>query len=303
MSKNVDFDSLMSDVFGPSDDFMFEESMDDLDGPLYTDDDIEDELSIEGKCGEGACGEGKCGEGACGEGKCGESDDDDDDDEDDIDDEMDDIDDEDDIDDIDLSDISDDDLDAMAHSMRMDDMDDITPGDDDDAPVKLTPDEEVDADDMMQIAGSAALIRDELNANERAEFLENAQEVHTAIVEGFLTNMTLQDLKDSCNTMQVTESSEESEYTEAKMYSKTVVHFSKDARMRQLYAIAINSSARAHNDPDYLRYVKASRLKRFYRGKLRKKYHAEATKRMKVLFARLKASKSPTIKQLSKNMK
>ena len=286
-NRYPDFDSLMDDVFGASDDDLFYEDADmEDDEPLYTDDEIARELAIEGNCNED-----------------GDDDDDDDDDEDDIDDEMDDIDDEDDIDDIDLSDISDDDLDDMARSMN--DLDDLEDNTGDVEPVKLTPDEEVDADDMMQIAGSAALIRDELNANERAEFLENAQEVNTAIVEGFLTTMTLQDLRDSSNVMDVTESADddEEEYTEAKMYNKTVVHFSKDARMRQLYAIAINSSARAHNDPDYVRYAKASRLKRFYRSKLRKKYHNEATKRMKVLFARLKSSKSPTIKSLSKNMK
>ena len=51
-----------------------------------------------------------------------------------------------------------------------------------------------------------------------------------------------------------------------------------------------------------MKYKKACKIKKFYRAQMRQRYRSEATKRMKVLFARLKQSKSPIIKSLGKKV-
>lgn len=227
-----------------------------------------------------------------------EDDEDDDEDEDDLDDDGEDDEDgdvdDDDLDDIadDLENLSDDDLASLAHNLK----DAADAGVDSDEPeVSLTPDEEMHADDLMQVAGTAALIRGEMNAEERASLLESAGDCRVAMAEGFLNDAMLMDLR---------ESTEESDFgdafTEAKMYNKTTVRMSKNARLNQLFEIAVTTCARAHNDPDYAKYKKACKIKKFYRAKMRVRYRAEATKRMKVLFARLRQSKSPIIKGLAK---
>ena len=91
-------------------------------------------------------------------------------------------------------------------------------------------------------------------------------------------------------------------FTEAKIYNKTTVRMSKKARLNQLFEIAVITCARAHNDPAYAKYKKACKIKKFYRAQMRQRYRSEAMKRMKILFARLKQSKSPIIKSLGKKV-
>lgn len=219
---------------------------------------------------------------------------DDDDDEDDEDEDDDDEDEDDELGEMedDISGLSDEDLRRLEKDLKCD-----GGSCEDEEEVRLTPDEEIRADDMMQIAGAASLIRSEMNAEEKAELLESTEDIRYGMLEGFFSESFLVDLADSVAPADMDEM-----MTEAKIYNKTTVRMSKEARLAQLFAIAVNSSARAHNDPDYARYKKACKIKRAYAKKLRVKYKSEATKRMRVLFARLKSSKSPILKNLGKKV-
>lgn len=226
-----------------------------------------------------------------------ESDEDDDDDDDLGDD--DDEDDDDDIDDDDLEDMaddianmSDDDLNDMAHSLK-------EPPVPEGPEVSLTPDEEQHADDLMQVAGAAALIRGEMNAEERTSLVESVSDLRVGMTEGFFNDSLIMDLKESVADVTM---DDDDAFTESKIYNKTTVKMSKKARLNQLFEIAVITCARAHNDPSYMKYKKACKIKKFYRAQMRQRYRSEATKRMKVLFARLKQSKSPIIKSLGKKV-
>lgn len=224
-----------------------------------------------------------------------ESDDpDDDEDDDDLDDEDLDDDDDDDLgEDLDeIENMSDEDLNTLARGLKDDD---LVP---DGPEVSLTPDEEIRADDLMQIAGTAALIRGEMNAEERTSLLESVNDLRIGMSEGFFNDGLVLDIRESVDTG----ADDDEAFTESKMYNKTTVRMSKSARKNQLFEIAVITSARAHNDPDYIRYKKACKLKRLYRAKMRQRYRSEAIKRMKVLFARLRNSKSPIIKSLGKKV-
>ena len=231
-----------------------------------------------------------------------ESDDEDDDEDDDLDDDDDDDDDDeedDDVDDDDLDDMaddianmSDDDLNDMASSLK----EPMVP---DGPEVSLTPDEEMHADDLMQVAGTAALIRGEMNAEERTALVESVSDLRIGMTEGFLNDSLIMDLKESVSDATM---DDDDAFTEAKIYNKTTVRMSKKARLNQLFEIAVITCARAHNDPSYTKYKKACKIKKFYRAQMRQRYRSEAMKRMKILFARLKQSKSPIIKSLGKKV-
>ena len=233
-----------------------------------------------------------------------ESDDDDEDDDDDDEDEDDDLDDDEDEED---DDVDDDDLDDMADdiaNMSDDDLNDMAsslkePMVPDGPEVSLTPDEEMHADDLMQVAGTAALIRGEMNAEERTALVESVSDLRIGMTEGFLNDSLIMDLKESVSDATM---DDDDAFTEAKIYNKTTVRMSKKARLNQLFEIAVITCARAHNDPSYAKYKKACKIKKFYRAQMRQRYRSEAMKRMKILFARLKQSKSPIIKSLGKKV-
>lgn len=229
-----------------------------------------------------------------------DDDDEDDDEDDDLDDDVDDDGEEDDdVDDDDLDDMaddianmSDDDLNDMASSLK----EPMVP---DGPEVSLTPDEEMHADDLMQVAGAAALIRGEMNAEERTALVESVSDLRIGMTEGFLNDSLIMDLKESVSDATM---DDDDAFTEAKIYNKTTVRMSKKARLNQLFEIAVITCARAHNDPSYAKYKKACKIKKFYRAQMRQRYRSEAMKRMKILFARLKQSKSPIIKSLGKKV-
>lgn len=271
---NVNFDDLLDEVLNESTvSTLLEEEEDDLE-KLYSDKQIEKDLKLE---------------------------DDDDDDFDDDDDEVDpdDIDDDDMDDDLDsvmddLGDLTDDDLDQVADNLKDDDDED---DDDDVEQVRLNPDEEIEADNLMQVAGTASLIRSEMNMDERAEFLESSADLTTAKLEGFINDSVIQEMEEMSKPIDLEET-----FQEAKIYNKNTVRLNKEARLAQLFAIAVYSSARAHNDPEYKKWKKAKKVARYYSANMRRKYKSEATKRMRVLFARLKSSKSPIVKDLGKKV-
>ena len=210
------------------------------------------------------------------------------------DDEEDDDVDDDDLDDMadDIANMSDDDLNDMASSLK----EPMVP---DGPEVSLTPDEEMHADDLMQVAGAAALIRGEMNAEERTALVESVSDLRIGMTEGFLNDSLIMDLKESVSDATM---DDDDAFTEAKIYNKTTVRMSKKARLNQLFEIAVITCARAHNDPSYAKYKKACKIKKFYRAQMRQRYRSEAMKRMKILFARLKQSKSPIIKSLGKKV-
>ena len=245
-------------------------------------DGFEEERCGEERCGEERCGEERCGEERCGEEACSGAEC-----------ESDDID----LDDIDPDELSDDELaklDSDLFCYDLDDDDDEEDDDDDDdeeddddenEEVKLSPSEEIKADDMMSVAATTMLVNDELNAEERAAFIES--EAMTAIEEGFITESDVTEM-----------SSEIGLVTEANNYNKKmIIRLDAAAKKKQLYALAVNVSAAAKRDPDYIKLKKVMKMRKILRAKLDRKYHNEAMKRMKIYFNRLRRSKSP---QLSK---
>lgn len=160
----------------------------------------------------------------------------------------------------------------------------------DDDPVKLSPSEAMNADDMMSSAATTLLVNDELNANERAEFV-NSGEAEVAVKEGFMTDMDLNYLSE--NTEIATEA--------AKKYTnKMVIRLNLAAKRKQLFALAVNVSAAAHHDPDYIRLKKVLRMRKILRARLQQKYKGEAEQRCKIYFARLRQSKSSILSKLGK---
>lgn len=270
---NVNFDDLLDEVLNESAaSTLLEEEEDDLE-KLYSDKQIEKDLKLED-----------------------DDDDDFDDDDDDVDpDDIDDDDMDDDLDSVmdDLGDLTDDDLDQVEDNLKDDDDEE----DDDVEQVRLNPDEEIEADNLMQVAGTASLIRSEMNMDERAEFLESSADLTTAKLEGFINDSVIQEMEEMGKPIDLEET-----FQEAKIYNKNTVRLNKEARLAQLFAIAVYSSARAHNDPEYKKWKKAKKVARYYSANMRRKYKSEATKRMRVLFARLKNSKSPIVKDLGKKV-
>lgn len=161
--------------------------------------------------------------------------------------------------------------------------------DEDEDEVTLSPEEEIEADDMMKVAATTVLINDEMNAEERCAFLQTESEVLAAINEGFLTESDINELAVEAGLV-----------TEANLNQKMIIRLDAASRKKQLYALGVTVSAAAHNDPDYIKYKKVLRAKKILRKKLEKKYHAEATKRMKVYFARLRNSKSQKLSAMAK---
>lgn len=248
------------------------EAADDI--ATVSDKDIEKELEDKEKKDKSS----KAEEGCTKEGCCSESDDDDD---------------EtnsitlDDLEDFNADDLSDEELEALDKELGGEAVDSIA-GVDDLGEEELSPDEEVEADDMMSVAATSMLINDELNAEEKADFAANESEIRTAINEGFMTESDANELASECNMVK-----------EAAYNQKMIIRLNAEAKKKQLYAVAVNVSAAAHNDPDYRRLRKVMHARKILRARLAKKYHSEAMKRMKIYFNRLRKSRSSVLKKIA----
>ena len=194
---------------------------------------------------------------------------------------------EDDLDDIDLADLSDEELAKLEEDISDSDIDDAVG---DEPEVSLSPEEERDADDMMGVAATTELIKSELSAEDQQKFYESV-DAKIAVFENLLMESDLYNR----NGDVVTEGTR-------RIFQKTRVQFSKKDRLAQLFAVAVNVSAKAHNDPLYTKYQKILRIRRITRAKLRKKYRGEAIRRMKVYYQRLKNSKSPVLNKVAKSV-
>lgn len=170
------------------------------------------------------------------------------------------------------------------------DIDGADLSDDDLAEITLTPDEELKADEMMQIAATTKLVNDELNAEERAAFVQN--EADTAIREGFMTDADVNLIAEEAGLT-----------TEGKYTSKQIIKLSAESKKKQLFALAVNVSAASHGDADWKKLKKVMLARKILRERLTKKYKSEAIKRCRVYFRRLQSSKSPVINKLADKVK
>lgn len=191
--------------------------------------------------------------------------------------------------------LSDEELENMDRELSADVIDSVS--DDGEEEVSLSPEEEMEADDMMSVAATTMLVKDQLNAQERAEFLKDENQVKCAINEGFLTDADVNEMMIEAGLID----SESGEVlTEAKYNNRMIIKLDAASKKKQLYALAVNVSAAAHHDPDWIKYKKCIRLKKLLHAKLERKYKSEATKRARIYFKRINKSGAPTIAALSK---
>jgi hypothetical protein len=193
---------------------------------------------------------------------------------------------EDDDEDFDPDDLSDAELAALDAELSGDELDSVVGDDDDDDEVDLTPDEEMEADDMMNMAATTMLVNDELNAEEKAQFLETQAGI--AVTEGFMTEADVNQMSADLGLVQ-----------ESKYNKKMIIRLDAASKKKQLYALAVNVSAAAHGDADYRKLRKVMKMRKILRARLEKKYRSEATKRMKIYFNRLKNSKSGFLNKIA----
>ena len=199
------------------------------------------------------------------------------------------LDDDEDDDELDVDDLSSEELDELDDELTDDYVDDLV-GDQDE--ITLSPEEEMEADDMMSTAATTIVVNDELNAQEKAEFLESAEQLQIAVNEGLLLESDINDMMYDLGMV-----------TEGQKYNKKMlIRLDKKSKMKQLYSLAVNVSACAHPDPDFIKLKKVLRVRKQLRAKLRKKYHAEAMKRMKVYYKRLTSSKSSVLSNIGKKL-
>lgn len=190
----------------------------------------------------------------------------------------------DDDDDDDIDDMTDEEIDQLDKDLSGDSS--IT---DREQQVTLTPEEEKDADDIMALAATTSLVNSELNAAEKKEFAGSYTDRAIACNEGFMTESDFDALEESYGET----------LTEA-YNQKMIIRLDAASKKKQLHAIAVNASAAAHNDPDYIKYKKICALKRKYREKLEVKYAAEASKRERIYWQRLQHSKAKPLAKIAK---
>ena len=258
---------------------------------MTDDEDIDaSDKSIKDECGNGSCASGEeCGPNGCAPGEecgpngcapgneCGDP-------------EAADI--ASDISDNDLDDIdnmSDEELAELDSELLNDQYDSFA---DDEEEVTLTPAEQEEADDMMGIAATTVLVNDELNKDEKKKFIESAVDVKAAINEGLLLESDINEM--ACSLGLVTEGNNYNK--------KMIIRLDKQAKQKQLYAIAVNVSAAANNDPQYRQLKKLNRMRRILRAKLDRKYHTEAVRRMRVYYKRLISSRSTPLASIGKDL-
>lgn len=195
----------------------------------------------------------------------------------------------DDIDDIatgddedDIDSLSEEELAALDKELGDDALDSVV---DDEEEVTLSADEEMKADDMMNIAATSLLVNDKLNAEEKANFVST--EAAVAVAEGFMTDSDVNQMSSDLGLVQ------ENNYNK-----KMIIRLDAESKKKQLYALAVNVSAAAHGDPDYYKLKKVMKMRKILRAKLEQKYKGEATKRMRIYFNRLKRSKSNTLSNI-----
>lgn len=154
----------------------------------------------------------------------------------------------------------------------------------------LTGEADVQADNMMAMAATPMLIRDELSAEESVAFF-NSSEAEIAVSEGFLTESDIDDVFD------------EDVYEEGVFANPNKpFKMTKAARFKQLYELSLQIEARQHKDPKYKTLQKAYSVERKIKKDWRKKYHTLALKRAKKYLKKLMTSKSPILNSIGKKL-
>lgn len=157
--------------------------------------------------------------------------------------------------------------------------------------LELTPEEEADADSMINIAATPILLKEVLSQEAVDDFLESA-EFDIAVEEGFALEGTKDNFESFTGEL----------FTEAKFYNKNQVRFTKEARTNQLFEICIQAIARAKNDPVYFKLAKVQTLRRKLKAVLRQRYKAPAMKKAKEYIVRMRRSKAPTLANAAKKI-
>lgn len=203
------------------------------------------------------------------------------------------MDDLDDMEDDDLEGLSDDDLDKLANDLSSDiDMDDIDAIDneEDDIP-PLTPSQDAEADDMMNIAATSQLIQNSLTDEQCKKMTESAVDLQILVDEGLMTESDMYSIIES------------SLVTEKSWYAnRQRIELGKEARIKQLYSIAIFAEARARNDPEYRKLQKVYKMRNILRSRLEKKYQGPAKKRVRSYIQRLKQSNNSAVAKIGKDI-
>ena len=259
----------------PSQAYLYESEEDDnVNDDLFYEMDEESDIermpsdTAEEGCGEEGCSKEGCGEEGCGEEGCSKEEDDD------IDNMSDDeIADE-------LDDIMDDDPDYPDDD-DMDDDDDL----EEDLDKPLEGEDDKKADELMAIAATPLLIKDELTAEECARFYES-EDADIAVNEGLILESDIEDLF------------EEGVFASPNKPFK----MTKKARFNQLYELSVQIEARMHNDPRYTKLQKVYAIERTLKKQLRKQYHSQAVKRAKKYLQRLMTSKSGILNKIGKKI-
>ena len=154
----------------------------------------------------------------------------------------------------------------------------------------LTGEADIQADNMMAMAATPMLIRDELSAEESVAFF-NSSEAEIAVAEGFLTESDIDEVFDD-------DVFEEGVFANPNKPFK----MTKAARFKQLYELSLQIEARQHNDPKYKTLQKAYAIERKIKKDWRKKYNALALKRAKKYLKKLMTSKSPILNSIGKKL-
>lgn len=131
----------------------------------------------------------------------------------------------------------------------------------------LTPEEDQRVDDRINTVATPLLIAGSLSDEEIKEFTESVDS-DIVVSEGLMTE-------------------------------RTIVRFDKNARRAQLYEVAVASIAREKKDPLYRKLETVYKMERILKAKLRKKYNAEATRKVKEYIARAKKSKSGILARIA----
>lgn len=195
-----------------------------------------------------------------------------------------------------LENLTDDELDRLADELsdgiNADDLDAIDSMDDE--VDELTPSQNAEADDVMNIAATSQLLQNDLSEEDRRSLMESADAFQILVDEGFMLES---DMNAILNHQDGDLFSERSWYA-----NRQRIELGKEARLKQLFSIAVFAEARARNDADYRKLQKVYKMRNILRSRLEKKYQAPAKRRVRDYVTRLKQSKNKTLAKMGDSM-
>lgn len=154
----------------------------------------------------------------------------------------------------------------------------------------LSPEEDEEADKLINLAATPVVLKEELSPEEITEFAES-YEYQIACDEGFLLESCEAEFFNTASLV-----------TEGKFYNKNMVRMTKEARTHQLFEICVQAIARAKNDPVYWKLHKVQIARRRLKGILRERYKGPAMKKAREYLIRLRASKSPILSKVGNTL-